>query len=94
MSRNQIYAAVRALGGHLYDSSGVRYRVEVTVWTPKGLVWSTTGGHTLAVSDFTHAAEAWRDLGSRIEKGTEPCTNVDCDVCEEGDDDCGCELHT
>jgi hypothetical protein len=93
MNRLQIYKAVRALGGHLYESSGDRYRVDVTVWTPKGVAWSATGSHTLAVSDFTHAAEAWQDLSNRIEEGTEPCANVDCDVCDEGDDDCGCVLH-
>ena len=92
MSKAKALAKIREIDGHFYDSSGLSELIASAI-TPRGLVWHATGCHTLTVGFRTDRAAGWQSLLSDLLMGTERCTDEDCEMCAEGDDGCGCDLH-
>jgi hypothetical protein len=81
-------AALRLLdeyGADVQDMSGPG-ELLLSVWSPTGLVWRSTGGHSLSVSYHTDRPAGWRWLLGELRQGVEPCDNDDCETCHEADE--------
>jgi len=48
---------------------------------PAGMVWRSTGCHTIAVGYSTDRAAGWRFIIAEVEQGTEPCDDPECEAC-------------
>lgn len=63
---------------------GTKFAVEG--WAKPGTVFVATGCHTLVVNDGFgggSAQEVWAETLKMLSMGVEPCTEVDCEGCEE-----------
>lgn len=82
MSRKKVVALIANVpGAELFDESPPG-EVHATVWTPAGVTWVATGDHCLgAYSRTPPTAPAWADMAERIQLGTRPCDQLDCDTC-------------
>lgn len=69
--------------GHLFDQGDLA-EFKGSAWTGLGLVWASSGDHSVAFHFYTDRPAGWRYLLSAISDGTEPCTTPDCDVCGDG----------
>ena len=63
------------LGAVVHDSSP-RGELDVTIFAPESMRWSSSLTHTLSERWFTDPAEGWQELAARMADGLEPC---DCD---------------
>lgn len=52
----------------------------ISLWSPSGRVWATTGTHGLEVS-ADKAAEFWALLLDDLEPGLDTCAQPDCEGC-------------
>lgn len=84
--RRRLETAARKLGGSVeWHRAGLV--VDANVDAPAGRLWKASGTHTIGGSCRTNdpawVAEWVDGLIKEVVEGTEPCTEPDCDVCEE-----------
>lgn len=64
---------------------------DIIVDAPQYFVWADGGVHTLQQTYSNGAqsfkASAYDELISRMESGTEPCEDIDCDICNEAENE-------
>jgi hypothetical protein len=80
--RQEVLRRAQAIGVDVLDNSP-RGGLDVNLWTPPGIVWRATGGHSLTVCFYTNRAAGWRVLLEDVQLGTDPCGDPDCETCEE-----------
>jgi hypothetical protein len=51
-----------------------------SVYAPAGVVFASTGCHTLTVAEDERAA-GWRFLADELAQGFDACTEAECDTC-------------
>ena len=84
MRQQTLTALARKLGARLSvhrDRENLEH--EITADAPDGKVWTAAGVHQLVCSgaDGTTMDELREDMYERMQYGTEPCADTDCDVC-------------
>lgn len=62
------------------DSVGL----DVNLWSPPGVAWFATGGHSLSGFDATDRARGWAELWSDVSAGLVRCELPGCEFCAEG----------
>jgi hypothetical protein len=90
--RTQVLTYCKKHDIKVYDDSVPGFRASVTLWTPKGKVFSATGTHnvvsTFLIEPQVHVKnDAWVELAGDIHYGLEDCTNRTCETCHEDEID-------
>lgn len=69
----------------LYDYSIPGFKVDITLWTPKGTRFKGLVTHNAVAVFWTEPGygknEAWKGLVEDIQGGLEPCDDPQCDTC-------------
>jgi hypothetical protein len=79
MSARQVKAIAARHDAEVFDDGD-----SLTVWTPPGTAWTATGCHSVSTG-FRGAprAQLWASLLADVRQGVQPCTQADCDGCED-----------
>jgi hypothetical protein len=59
-----------------------RWKVDVNVWSPVGVVWRATGCHSLSTYSVNDRLYAWASLLADLELGDDVCDTDDCETCQ------------
>lgn len=56
---------------------------DLDAWTPAGVVWRSTGCHSLVYAGYPGQpiGDARREMFDEMSDGVEPCSNPECDTC-------------
>src|SRR4030095_5278813 len=86
--RTQVLTFCKEHNITVFDASLPSYQVNITLWTPKGKVFTATGSHNVVAFFWIEPKvytknDAWRELVEDIQYGIEDCTNPICDTCND-----------
>lgn len=85
--RTQVLTYCKKHDIKVYDYSISGFKVDITLWTPKGTRFKALGTHNAVAVFWPEPGygknEAWKELAEDLNGGLEECTDPTCDTCTD-----------